>query len=123
MGIFSVNAGIGRWDDGGLTPVQAIVDTGSTHSMFPASLLSQMGVEPLEYGQYGLADGSVVEFGFGMANIGIEGRQLPCPVIFGPNDQYLLGATTLEIFTLKVDPAEERLVPKKLHARIRLTAE
>ena len=100
-----------------------MVDTGSIHSMFPASLLSQMGVEPLEYGQYGLADGSVVEFGFGMANIGIEGRELPCPVIFGPDDQYLLGATALEIFTMQVDPVGERLVPKKLRARIRLTSE
>lgn len=123
MGTFTVNVGIGRLDGGELTPVEAMVDTGASHSVFPASLLSKMNVRPSEQVHYRLADGSVVEYGFGIANIAIDDREYPCPVIFGPEGQYLLGSTTLEIFTLKVDPVEERLVPKKMIGQIRITSE
>ena len=123
MGTFTVNVGIGRLGSGELTPVEAMVDTGSIHSVFPASLLGKMNVTPSEQARYSLADGSVVEYGFGMVNVAIDEREYPCPCIFGPDDQYLLGATTLETFMLKVDPVEERLVPKKLFGRMRFTSE
>jgi hypothetical protein len=32
-------------------------------------------------------------------------------VVFGPEGQFLLGATTLEDLLLTVDPIEQRLVP------------
>ena len=35
----------------------------------------------------------------------------PCPVIFGPDGNYLLGASTLEAFNLVVDPVGEQLLP------------
>ncbi len=117
MGIFSVEIAVGRPGGGQLTPVEAMVDTGATHSVIPASLLARLNVEPLELREYALADGRIVEYGYGMMNVGIEGRQLPCPVIFGPDEEYLLGSTTLEIFNLMIDPAEERLVNKPLRAR------
>lgn len=123
MGTFTVNVEIGRLGSGELTPVEAMVDTGATHSVMPASLLAQLQVEPLEMREYALADDRVVAMGYGMANISIDGRALPCPVIFGADGQYLLGSTTLEIFTLKVDPVEERLVPKKLRVQYHITAE
>ena len=50
-----------------------------------------------------------------MVNIDIDGRTLPCPVIFGAENQYLLGATTLEIFELMVAPVAAELVPRKLY--------
>ena len=52
-----------------------------------------------------------------MARFGIDGREWPCPVIFGPDDEYLLGATTLEIFNLMVDPVGQRLLPINHRAR------
>ena len=48
---------------------------------------------------------------------GIDGIEWHCPVIFGPEDQYLLGATTLEIFNLMVDPVAGELIPRVLRAR------
>ena len=100
-----------------LTPVTALVDTGAAHSVMPDSLLAHQGISPLEYRPFAIADGSEGEYGYGMALFGIEGRESPCPVIFGAENQFLLGATTLQIFNLMVDPAEERLVSKPLRAR------
>ena len=117
MGTFSVAMGVGNLSRGALTAVEATVDTGAFHTMLPASLLAELGISPLERQEFGVADGSVSEYGVGMARIGLDGREWHCPVIFGPEGQYLLGATTLEIFTMTVDMVEGRLIPRELRAR------
>ena len=109
--------GVGRTGSAELTPVTALVDTGAAHSVMPASLLAERGVIPLEYRLFAIAGGSEVEYGYGMAQFSIDEREFPCPVIFGVDNEFLLGATTLQIFNLMVDPAEERLVTKPLRAR------
>ncbi len=85
--------------------------------MLPESLLSRLNLAPLEQIEYLLADGRAVEYGYGMARFGIAGREWPCPVIFGPDGAYLLGATTLEIFNLIADPVGQRLLPAEYRAR------
>ena len=117
MGTFSVAMGVGRLFGGALTTVEATVDTGAFHTMLPASLLAELGISPLERQSFGVADGSVSEYGVGMARIALDGREWHCPVIFGPENQYLLGATTLEIFTMTVDMVDGRLIPRELRAR------
>ena len=117
MGLFEVQVGVGRIGAAELTPVAALVDTGAAHSVMPDSLLAKHGVSPLEYRFFTIAGGSEVEYGYGMALFGIDGREFPCPVIFGVEGEFLLGATTLQTFNLMVDPAEERLVTKPLRAR------
>lgn len=118
MGTFEVNVNVGTADN--VVPVTAMVDTGSIHSMIPESLLTQFNVTPLDRIRYVLADGSQVEYDYGMVRLGIDGVNGPercCPVIFGPEDEYLLGATTLEFFNLTVDPVEGKLLPKVYRAR------
>lgn len=117
MGLFEVAVGLGKMGDGELTQVTALIDTGAAHSVMPESLLSRLGLAPMEYRPFTIADGSEVEYGYGMARFGIEGREFPCPVIFGAEGQLLLGATTLQIFNLMVDPSEGQLVTKPLRAR------
>ncbi len=120
MGIFTVEVGIGRLFGGPMTLVQAMVDTGAFNTMMPVSLLTQLGVTPNDRRRYALADNSEVEYDIGMARIGIDGIdgiEWHCPVIFGPEGQYLLGATTLEIFGLMVDPVAGELVPREIRAR------
>lgn len=117
MGTFSVAMGVGNLDHGPLTPVSAMVDTGAFNSMLPASLLKELGLEPVEREVYELADGSEVEYAVGMARIALDGREWHCPVVFGPENQYLLGATALEIFRLMVDPAGQQLVRRPMRAR------
>ena len=113
--------GVGRMGTAELNSVTALVDTGTAHSIMPELLLEKHGIAPLEYGIFTIVGGSEVEYGYGMALSDIDGREFPCPVIFGADGQFLLGATTLQIFNLMVDPAEERLVTKPLRARTVLT--
>ena len=114
MGMFTVALGVGHPSGGDLAPVDAVVDTGAAHSMLPESLLSQMSVPPLEQQGFILADGSEVTCGFGIARFGIDDRERPCPVIFGPEGNCLLGASALEIFNMVVAPAGGRLLPARL---------
>ena len=90
-GVFEVALGVGGPGATELTYVSAIVDTGAIHSMLPASMLQSLEVKPIERFSYALADGSPVEYDFGMALLGIEDHpERYCPVIFGPEDQHLL---------------------------------
>ena len=111
MGLFEVAVSVGPFDGSDLTPVSALVDTGAAHSMMPESLLTKLHIEPLERQHFILADGTQVEYGYGMARFRIDDRERPCPVIFGPEGNHLVGASTLEIFNLVVDPSGQRLQP------------
>ena len=114
MGIFTVELGVGHPAGGDLAPVDAVVDTGAAHSMLPESLLDSLHVPPRRQLDFILADGSVVNYGYGIAQFRIADEELPCPVIFGPDGTYLLGASALEIFNLVVDPAGGQLLPARL---------
>ena len=115
-------------DRGDMAPVTVLVDTSAGHTMLPASLLNGLRIEPMEYQTFTLPvhpersaaeskDGNQIEYGVAMARIAIDGRQWPCPVIFGPEDVHLLGATTLETFRLTIDPFHETLIPQQYRAR------
>ena len=92
--------------------VDALVDTGSSYSSLPQSLLDELGIEREETRQFELADNRIVEYQLGETRILIEGREKTVPVMFAPDDTMpLVGATTLEILGLGIDPLAERLVP------------
>ena len=109
--MFKVDVGVGNLDGGNLAQVQPVVDTGAAHSMLPESLMSQLRIVPQQQRGFILADGSRVRYGYGFARFSIDGDKCPCPVIFGPDGNYLLGASTLEAFNLVVDPIGEQLLP------------
>ncbi len=111
MGTFRVQVSVGHPAGGDLFPVSAMVDTGATHSMMPQSLMASLRIAPLRTSRYSIADGSTVEYEVADARFGVGEEVRYCPVIFGPDDEFLLGATTLEIFELVVDPVGERLAP------------
>ena len=104
MGTFRVDIGVGNPLGGDLLPVSALVDTGATHSVMPATLLRELRLTPLRRSGFRVAGGGRVEYGVGEARFSVEGQERTCPVVFGSEEQYLLGATTLEIFQLMVDP-------------------
>ena len=113
MGTFYVGIGIGHPLGGDFLPVSALVDTGSTHSVLPESLLASLSLAPLGRRTYRTADGSFVQRDLGEARFRIDNTERTCPVIFGSEGQYLLGATTLGSFDLTVDstPPNPRLLP------------
>ena len=114
LGVFYQTVKIGNPVGGDMVEVEAMVDTGAIHSMFPASLLEHLQVEPMRNYTFSVADGSLVEYPYGEAMVQIDGEFRTCSVIFGPEDDALLGATTLENFNLIVDSVHQRLVPAEV---------
>jgi len=87
-----------------------LVGTGATDSMAPASELARIGVTPVGRMAYELADGTVVEYPFGLAQIEFMGEITAGRVTFGPDDvEPLLGVTALESVGITIDPATQML--------------
>ena len=92
--------------------VDALVDTGSNDTVLPRDTLRELGVLPVDRFTYSLADETIVEYDVGEARIRLDGRERTTQVVFGPEGVTpLLGATTLQLFHLGVDPLQEQLVP------------
>ena len=119
MGTFSTTVRVGNPDGGDTFEVEALVDTGASLSMFPASMLDRLRIPRRSQVIGTLADGSEVSYWRGQALIGIEGREEICPALFGPegDDASVVGSTTLHILMFKVDPVHEVLEPT---TRVRL---
>jgi clan AA aspartic protease len=87
-----------------------LVDTGAIDCMAPSPKLRQAGIRRRGRRAYELADGSTVEYDFGLAEIEFMGEVTSGRVIFGPDDcEPLLGVTALESVGITVDPATQRL--------------
>ncbi len=87
-----------------------LVDTGATDSLVPASELNRIGVQPVGKKTYELANGDVVEYEFGLVEIGFMDEVTAGRVIFGPdNSEPILGVTALESAGIIVDPANRTL--------------
>ena len=112
MGTFSMPVEIAGPDNERFETVDALVDTGSTYSMMPASLLTALGVAPFDRQSFRLANGQRVHRDVGQVAVRIDGRVRITPAIFGNEDSHsILGAVTLDEFSLAVDPVDLRLVP------------
>ena len=78
MGRFQVNISVGHPRGGDLIDVEAVVDTGATHTVLPQSLLDQLHVEPLDHRDVVMPDRSIRNMGIGEARIAYAARnELP----------------------------------------------
>ena len=111
MGTFHVAIELGSLDGSRWEFVEALVDTGASHSIFPASLLRQLGIEPTERWPFRLADGGLRELDIGEVQVRVGGRQCFSIVAFGGNDEAVLGRLSLDELGLGVDLAEATLRP------------
>ena len=112
MGTFSVALHVGDIAGGQFVQVEALVDTGSSDTVLPREILEGLGITAVDRFTYSLADETVVEYDVGEARLRLDGRERTTQVVFGPQGVTpLLGATTLQLFHLGVDPLQEQLVP------------
>ena len=112
MGTFRVEIGIGDQQGLQYEYVEALVDSGATYNILPASLLRRLGVEVWRSGTFSLADGRSIRRDLGQTRVRLNGDEAIAPVVFGDEGvQPLLGAVTLEIFGLGIDPVRMRLIP------------
>lgn len=92
--------------------VEGLVDTGATYAWVPYPILSELGYEPRFRRRLRLANGKVIEREGCTVLVELDGERLPTPTIFGdPDTEILIGAVTLEQFSLAPDPIARKLVP------------
>src|SRR3972149_10196582 len=112
MGTFKVAVEVGAPTGERFERFEALVDTGSTYSVFPASVLRRLGVQPHRRSTFELADGSQTEWELGRTWLRLDGRQEMSLVVFGAEGvEPMLGAVALEGVLLAPDPVRKRLVP------------
>ena len=112
MGTFQVTVEIGDPQGQRYETVEALVDSGATYTTMPVSLLGRLGVAPFSKRTFLLADGTRIERDFGQTWVGLNGEHAISHVVFGDEDTMpLLGALTLEVFSLGIDPVNQRLIP------------
>ncbi|HET9387969.1 MAG TPA: hypothetical protein VFO67_22745 [Gemmatimonadales bacterium] len=81
-----------------------LVDTGATDSMAPAFRLVEAGIQPVGRTACELADGTVHEYPFGLAQIEFMGEVTAGRIIFGPEYvEPILGVTALESVGVMLD--------------------
>ncbi len=91
--------------------VEALVDTGSTYTWVPRGILEGLDVFPQFQREFETADGRVVQRDLAVTMVRWDGETMPTLVVFGGNgDAVLLGAYTMEGFSLAPDPVNRRLV-------------
>jgi clan AA aspartic protease len=93
-----------------------LVDTGAMDTMAPGTALKKIGIQPIGKDIYELANGEVVEWEYGNAEMEFMGTVVPTRIIFGPDDiEPILGVIALETAGFMVDPKNQKL--RKLRAR------
>lgn len=112
MSVFRVSIGLGDPEGERLEEREALVDTGATWTWVPEDVLKGLGHKPALKRKLRTADGRVIERDAAEVPVRIGDETLRTLCIFGdPGSELLLGAVTLEAFSLSPDPVNERLVP------------
>ena len=88
------------------------VDTGASFTVIPETALDELGIVRSESATFSLADGSVQALDIGNATLELQGYTEIVTVVFGSDSRKtLIGAESLEVLRLAVDPVYERLLP------------
>ena len=112
MGTFRVAFQVGDPQGEQYESAEALVDTGASDTVVPRSVLERLGVPVLGRWPFTLADDRVVEYDIGQTTIWIEDTRRIVLVVFGEAEgDFLLGASSLEVFHLAPDPVHQRLIP------------
>ena len=116
MGLTMIRAHLANvFDRNRQIDVEMTVDSGAIYSVVPSHALRAISVDPERTETFWLADGRSVKRRVGHVVVEIQGSEGISRVIFGRRgDAALLGALTLEVLGLSLDPLKRRLRPLKL---------
>ena len=113
MGTFFMPIEIAGPDNGRFETVDALVGANATYTMLPASLLTSLGVSPIDKRWFRFPNGERIRMDIGEAVVRIDGRAQTNVVVFADEDSRpILGWVTLEAFSVAVDTVNQRLIPK-----------
>jgi predicted aspartyl protease len=94
-----------------------LVDSGALYTLLPEKDWKTLGLKPKRRMTFTLADGTQVQRDVSECHITLRQGDGHTPVILGePGDDALLGAVTLEILGLVLDPFKRQLQP--VHAML-----
>ncbi len=111
MTTVSARVGIAKMGGERFHYAESVVDVWADHSVFPSAALHELGIEPSCQQTVKLPDGSLADWGYGIAMLEIGYQQWPCPVVFSPDEEYRLGDSTLQIFNIEPDYNTGELAP------------
>jgi clan AA aspartic protease len=113
MGLTHLNVSLKSFASSKTYQSQFLVDSGATDSLAPGAELQKIGIEVVGKMAYELANGSIAEYEYGLAEISFMNEITAGRVIFGPDDvEPILGVTALESVGIPIDPTNRTL--KKL---------
>jgi clan AA aspartic protease len=110
MGLTRIAVKLKNFNSNDTYQSQFLVDIGATDSLAPAVELRKIGIKSVGKTAYELANGSIEEYEFGLAEISFVNETTAGRVIFGPdNVEPILGVTALESVGITIDPANRTL--------------
>lgn len=113
MGITFVE-GIVTGPTGRQASVNFLVDSGATYTLLPELAWRSIELQPKRSMTFTLADGTQTQRMVSEAHIAVAGEDGTSPVILGePGDEALLGAVTLEVMGLVLNPFKRTLQPMR----------
>ena len=112
MGAFYVTFEVGDAKGKRFEEVRALADTGAAWTWLPREILERLGHKPTRKRRLQTADNRVIERDAAFVPVRIGDETNPSLCIFGDVASIpLLGATTMQEFSLAPDPVNEKLVP------------
>jgi len=113
MGYTKVKATISNPRKTASREIELLVDTGAGYMVLPPSTSMELGLEGVQKIKVTLADKREVEVDYSFANVKIMDREAPVPVLIMDAPMPLLGAFTLQVLGLEVDPVKEEIKPSR----------
>ena len=111
MGTFTVPIQVGDLIRRQFIGVDVLVGTHATHTVLPTDVLVALGIAGMERMPFQTPHKGVLECEGKEVRIRMDGRERICLVVLSPEVMTpLLGATTLQLFNLAVDPTREGLI-------------
>jgi predicted aspartyl protease len=93
--------------------VDILVDSGAVYTLLPEKDWKAIGLKPRRKKTITLADGTKVERAISECHISLPQGEEHTPVIREPGDEALMGAVTLEILGLILNPFKRALEPMR----------
>ena len=114
MGITYIR-GTARGPTGKEEEVRFLVDSGAMYSVLPEAAWKSIELDPTRQVSFSLADGTSIDRMVSRCCLMLPQGEDYTPVILGePGDEALLGAVTLEILGLVLNPFNRTLQPMRM---------
>ena len=95
--------------------VRFLVDSGATYTLLPEAVWKKLNLVPKRKVTFTLADGTTVDRSISECYLILPQGEAHTPVILGETaDEALLGAVTLEILGLVLNPFNRELQPMRM---------